>query len=398
MPSNESKKQLSEKQDFEITEEMESNMEVRLETLRKDENADLTGLPHLEKKDEDQDKDDDKDKDKDENEDEDKDKDKDKDKDEDKDKDKDDDDDEDQDKDDDKDKDKDENEDEDKDKDKDEKKEHVLPENYFQSMRHVGWTPEMIKSEFERDPEQALKTFKTYHDSQNYITQQTSDLGRAHKAQTDRATKEATSKDTKLGFKGVDLKAIQDEFGEDNPAAVAVIKAMNESNKLMFDEVQALKQEKVKEAGPSDEQKVIWNTIVTHFDSDDLKGFNEFYGKVKVGKNWEHGLTGAQLQVRMKVIQEADAYHAGMELQGKKVEYSEALRCAHLVVSAPVQEKILREELHGKVKKRSKGITVKSSGRITKDTKENKAKKSEKGFIEKTKDRLEKLTGRRPDS
>ena len=88
-----------------------------------------------------------------------------------------------------------------------------------------------------------------------------------------------------------------------------------------------------------------------------------------------------------------------MELQGKKIEFSEALRRAHLVVSAPVQEKILREELHGKVKKRSKGITVKSSGRTTKDaTKKDNEKDSEKGLIARTKQRMKKLTGKMPDS
>jgi len=196
----------------------------------------------------------------------------------------------------------------------------------------------------------------------------------------------------------MDLKAVEDEFGEDNPAAVAIIKAMNESNKVLYDEVQSLKQQQVAQAGPTDEERAIWNTIVTHFDADSMKGFNEFYGKVEDGKNWDQSLTGAQLQQRMAVIKEADAYHAGMKLQGKDVQYSEALTRAHLVVSAPIQEKILREELHGKIKKRSKGITVKSSGRKAIDDTSKKSKdKTEKGLIARTKQRMKAITGKMPD-
>ena len=386
MSSNASKKLLDEKQDFEITEDMEAKMEERLAKVTQPDEADLEGVPRLEKKEEEEGiKDDDKDVTEDDSKDDTEDVTED---------------------DDTKDVTEDDSEDDDKDDSKDDSKEvkddkeveHVLPENYFQAMRHVGWEPERIKEKFEEDPEQALKDFKFYHDSQNYITQQTSDLGRTQKAATERATEAATQKEEKSEFKGVDLKAVEDEFGEDNPAAVAIIKAMNESNKLMYDEVQSLKQQQTVQQGPSDEQKVIWNTIVTRFDSDDMKGFSEFYGKIEEGKNWEQSLTGVQLQNRMNVIHQADAYHAGMALQGKDVPFDEALRRAHLVVSAPIQEKILREELHGKIKKRSKGITVKSSGRVAVKDISKKEDTSEKGFIQKTKQRIKKITGHMPES
>jgi len=362
MPSNAEKKQLSEKQDFEITQEMEDKVQARMDAMGNPDEADVEGVPRLEKKDKEEEVRDENEEVKEEQEEK-------------------------------------EVKDENKEVKDDSKKEHVLPENYFQAMRHVGWEPERIKRVFEADPEQALEDFKFYHDSQNYVTQQTSSLGRAQQKQTQRVTDEATTKVKKdeAEYKGIDLKAIEDELGEDSPAAVAIIKAVNESNKLLHKEVQDLKQQRVEQAGPSDEEKVIWNTITTHFDSDAMKVFNEFYGSVDAGKNWEQSLTGAQLQARMNMIYEADAYHAGMKLQGKDVEYSEALNRAHLVISAPIQEKILRNELHGKIKKRSKGITVKSSGKATaKDT--SKKKDPEATLLSKTKDRLKKLTGREPAS
>ncbi|KKN71207.1 hypothetical protein LCGC14_0422500 [marine sediment metagenome] len=383
MTTDAGKKQLDADQDFDITDEMEAKMQARLDGVIKPDDADLEGVPRLEKKNDS--KDDSKDDEKNDSKDDEKNDSKDDEKNDSKD--------------DEKNDSKDDEKNDSKDDEDDEKVEYVLPENYFQAMRHVGWEPERIKEKFEEDPEQALKDFKFYHDSQNYITQQTSDLGRTQKAATERATEEAVKKEEKPEFKGVDLKAVEDEFGEDNPAAVAIIKAMNENNKVLYDEVQSLKEVRQQQQGPSDEQKVIWNTIVTHFDSDSMKGFGEFYGKTESGKNWDQSLTGAQLQARMNVIHEADAYHAGMKLQGKDVEFSGALNRAHLVISAPIQETILREQLHGKIRKRSKGITVKSSGRkAVDDTSSKKKDTSEKGFIEKTKQRIKKITGRTPES
>ena len=378
MPSDASKKLLDKGQDFEITEDMEAKMQARLDNVTQPDEADLEGVPRLEKKDEEEEvKDEEKEVKDEEAEEEEKEI-----------------------------KDEEEEVKEDEEETKDEEKEvkddkeveHVLPENYFQAMRHVGWEPEKIKEVFEKDPEQALKDFKFFHDSQNYITQQTSDLGRTQKAATERATEEATQKEEKPEFKGVDLKAVEDELGEDSPAAVAIIKAMNDSQKLMYDEIQSLKQQQQTSAGPTDEERAIWNTIVTHFDADSMKGFNEFYGKVEDGKNWDQSLTGAQLQQRMAVIKEADAYHAGMKLQGKDVQYSEALNRAHLVVSAPIQEKVLRDELHGKIKKRSKGITVKTSGRKTADDTSKKKDTSEKGLVTKVKKAMKAITGHMPES
>ena len=377
MASNADKNQLDAKQDFEITDDMEVKMQARLDAMSEPDEDELEDVPQLKDKNKEEEVKDEEKEVKEETEEEEEEVVKDEEKEV---------------------KEEEEIKDEEKEVKDDEKVEHVLPENYFQAMRHVGWEPEKIKETFEKDPEQALKDFKYYHDSQNYVTQQTSDLGRTQKAVTERATEEATKREEKSEFKGVDLKAVEDEFGEDNPAAVAIIKAMNESNKLLYDEVQSLKQQQVQQQGPTDEERAIWNTIVTHFDADSMKGFGEFYGKVETGKNWDQSLTGAQLQQRMAVIKEADAYHAGMKLQGKDVQYSEALTRAHLVVSAPIQEKILREELHGKVKKRSKGITVKNSGRKAADDTSKKSKdKTEKGLIARTKQRIKAVTGKTPD-
>jgi len=376
--SDADKKQLNDKQDFEITSEMENRMQARLDAVEQPDEADLEGVPRLEKKkdEEEEVRDEEKEIKDDEVED----------------------DEVEDDITDDEDNEVKDDEVKDGEVKDDKEKEYVLPENYYQAMRHVGWSPEQIKEVFERDPEQALKDFKFYHDSQNYVTQRTSDLGRAHLVQTQRTVKEVTEKKEKSEYKGVDLKAFEEQFGEENPAAVAILKSMNDANKLLFDEVQSLKQEKVQQQGPTDEQQAIWNEIDAYFNSADLKGFDKFYGVVEKDKEWNQCLTGTQWQNRMSAIEQADAYYAGMELQGKKVSYTDALQRAHLLATASIQESIIRDELHTKIKKRSKGITVKSSGRKATDDTSKKKDTSEKGLIARTKKRIKAVTGKMPET
>ncbi|GAH85177.1 unnamed protein product [marine sediment metagenome] len=134
MSSNADKKQLSEKQDFEVTEKMETDMEARLAAVRADDVDELEDGPPSKKKEEEKEvKDEEKEVEEEAKEEEEE---KEVVKDE---------------KEEVKEEEKEETEEE---KVKDDKKvEYVLPENYFQSMRHVGWTPEQIKETFERDPE-----------------------------------------------------------------------------------------------------------------------------------------------------------------------------------------------------------------------------------------------------
>lgn len=63
----------------------------------------------------------------------------------------------------------------------------------------------------------------------------------------------------------------------------------------------------------------------------------------------------------MSLVEQADQIRAGALLQGKEMNYSEALQRAHLVVSDGMKEKVVRTKIIGELKQRNNGITVRSS-------------------------------------
>jgi len=353
---------VKDKNDFEVTTELEAKIQGHLDELPDDE-EDLNDIPKL-KKDDDVDKDVDKDVDDVDNDDADNDG---------------------------------VDDDTDVDDDDDEKKgkddEITLPENYYRAAVHSDWTPEEIQGFFKTNPEMALKTFKKIYDSTNVATDEFVKLGRASQKQTqDALTAEQVKKDAEANkFKGMDMDAVAEQF-KDDPAVVALLKAANEQNRTFHEQLIELKktQTQTAQTGLSDEDTKIWNDINVFFDNKDLEAFGAFYGKSEKDKNWNQVLTGEQMQNRHKVIVMADEISAGAKLAGREMDRSEALRRAHLAASDSVRETVIRNKLKEKATKRSKGITVKSTGRKTQDDMAS-AKKDEKVAINKAKRRLGKI-------
>ena len=94
--------------------------------------------------------------------------------------------------------------------------------------------------------------------------------------------------------------------------------------------------------------------------------YADFYGP---GKNTTGGitqpdeLTPGHKANRAALLQLGDQLIAGTALQGREMNVPEALRLAHLVVTAPIKEQKIREDIISKVVKRSKSITLKGSGK-----------------------------------
>ncbi|NIV16171.1 MAG: hypothetical protein GWN62_34405, partial [Aliifodinibius sp.] len=128
----------------------------------------------------------------------------------------------------------------------------------------------------------------------------------------------------------------------------------------------------------------------TFFTGKDLDSYKDFYGlpDEKNPYDWSKTTPG-QAANRKAVIDEADAIITGYEFQGKQISVAEALEKAHLRVSAPIAERVIREKILSEVKKRSKGVTLKPSGRknkapstIEKKSEEKAIQTAEKGLNE----------------
>jgi hypothetical protein len=290
----------------------------------------------------------------------------------------------------------DENLDKDEDDDKKGKEDEVtLPENYYRAAVHSDWTSEEIQGFFKTNPELALKTFKKIYDSTNVATNEFVELGRANQKQLQEAeAAEQAKKDAEANkFKGMDIDAVAEQF-KDEPAVVALLKAANEQNRTLHEQFTELKksQTQIAQTGLSDEDTRIWNDINGFFDDKGLEAFGEFYGKSEKDKYWDQVLTGEQMRNRHQVIVMADQISAGAKLAGREMDRSEALRRAHLAASDSVRETVIRNELKDKAKKRSKGITVKSTGRKTQDDTTS-VQKSEKTALGNAAKRLKKVFG-----
>lgn len=252
---------------------------------------------------------------------------------------------------------------EDKESEKEPEEKPALPENYFRAAIHQGMEPDNIQKIFEADPEGALALFENIYKSTNFISEQTSALGRTKRAETQKAL-EAENQPEKIEYKGVDIDKFKNEYGEDSPAVVAMVEALNDQNKQLFEMVQKQQPEsRPQQQQPTDEDKKIWDTINTFFSDEKMEVFGDFYGKAEKGQQWNSALTGEQSQNRLKVVDEADLIIGGAALQGRNMNYDEALSRAHLVLSSKLQEQVARTKIQSEIKRRSKGITVKNTGK-----------------------------------
>lgn len=282
--------------------------------------------------------------------------------------------------------------------DDDEEKEDdkpVLPENYFRAARHSDWSEDEIQEFFDSNPEVALKTFKKIYESTNAATEEFVKFGRLSQKQTQDALEaEQAKKDAEANkFKGMDLDAIEKQYREENPAVVTLLKAADEQNRQLHEANVELKKsgKQSTKQNLSNEDSQIFTDIENFFGGEDLEAYNGFYGETEKDQPWTQVLTGVQMQRRMDVVVMADEIRAGAKLRGAEMERGEALRRAHLAASDEIRDTVVRESLKGKLKKRSSGITVKTTGRKPKNSETTPEKMTEKRVEKRAGGRLRKL-------
>jgi hypothetical protein len=255
-----------------------------------------------------------------------------------------------------------------------------LPENYIRAAIHQGWKPEAIDKFFASDPELALTTFENIYNSTNKISKMFAAQGRnVMKAKADK-----TVQPDKKNF--IDVKALRDKYGDDEPS-VEIAEAINKGLQEAFGSKQVVETGETgidnRNGSPSSEDIALVQTIENFFGSDDMKPFGDFYGK-------GDSRNRIQEMNRIAVVNMADQIIAGADLHGQELSASDALAMAHLSVSEPVREKVLRQNILKSVKKREKGITFRPSS-STAGNKKLSAKDKEKALLGKTQDRLNKL-------
>lgn len=254
-----------------------------------------------------------------------------------------------------------------------------LSEAYYRAAVHQGWKPEEIKEFLKANPEVANRTFAKMYDDTNKMSREFANIGRAKQELSKKGTVSAAtvveSPEKKSEFKEIDIEKLRKDY--DNDPVIEIVAQQQKQVKALLDQVQKTTKEPdqpVKDEATIrasiQEEAALEQQIVTFFTGNDLKMYNDFYGALpKDAKDWDT-LTQDQKVNRWNVLQMADQMLIGATSQGRDMGVDEALTLAHLSVSEPMREKVIRDKIKANVVKRNKGLSLKpSSGKKPESTK-----------------------------
>lgn len=235
----------------------------------------------------------------------------------------------------------------------------TLLDSHVRAAIHQGWTQEEVDEFFGSDPAKAKKTFEKIYDSTNKISQQFAELGRKSIEKNNQQKTDTSEKKTSKKVE-VDYTALEKEYGSNDPL-VAAMKVRDGQIEMLVDRL-----EEISTATPAEKQAVkdeVDSAVVAQLDSffgdpNMTSCYDDFYGDISKKSNDWNSLTPGQQANRWAVVTMADEILVGTEMQGRKIEMGEALKLAHLAVSDPIKEQVIRTKIKKQLKKRSKSITL----------------------------------------
>ncbi len=247
----------------------------------------------------------------------------------------------------------------DKGDDKDVDKDVVLPPAFLRAAVHRGWKEEDVNEFFESNPEAALKTFQNCLIDVNNASNEWAMLGKA-KVNRDKVLNAPEIK-PEVEFKGVDIGKLKDEYDLDDKT-IAILEAQNQQLEVMLKQQQPepAQQQSIPQQMPIGPDPNIELQIENFFKSPDLGSYDVFYGKLNLGQDWSD-LSSGQRNNRWKVLEQAELMIQGAESVGYKIDPLDALDKAHLVISEPIREQIIRNDIKNTATKRKNSMTLKPS-------------------------------------
>ncbi len=244
--------------------------------------------------------------------------------------------------------------------DTDANKDVVLPPAFLRAAIHRGWKEEDVNEFFESSPDAALKTFQNCLIDVNNASNEWALLGKA-KQNRDKVLNAPEVK-SEEEFKGVDIKALTDEYDLDDKT-IAILKAQNQ-------QFEAVMKRQVPDVTPQPQQSVqqvsvgpdpnVELQVENFFKSPDLSNYETFYGKINLGQDW-NDLSSGQYNNRWKVLEQAELMIQGAESVGHNIDPIDALDRAHMIISEPIREQVIRDGIKATATKRKNSMTLKPS-------------------------------------
>jgi len=280
-----------------------------------------------------------------------------------------------------------EQEDEQKDEQKDEPQ---LSDAYYRAAIHSGMNEAEIKKFMGVDPDLALKTFGNLYESMNRTSQEFADLGRFKKEQAAKGADNAP--ENKSGFDKIDTTAMRTEFGDD--VADQFDKQQEQLAALYDKQAAAAPVTSSSDRELQDERtKNAVEQVEVFFNSKDMAKYEQTYGITKKDDvEWTGLMPNARMN-RVAVVDSAIELIDGAAVAGRVITVPEALERAHLMVTQPIRDKIIRDDIIGKVVKRSRSITLKPSGKVADSVDKSKGPKTASEVEDSAAARLAKVFG-----
>lgn len=271
----------------------------------------------------------------------------------------------------------------------------AIDEAHYHAAISAGWKPDQISNLLEADPELAKATFEKVYADTNELSRQFAQIGRTRRQLEEQAqgqnqpAAQPRQVNDPLAEKLERLKASTD-YDADDPLIGLVEEVVRSRSQSQPQPEQSQPMQHDAEA----QMELDFNRVqqvAAFLNADRMNSYEDFYGPafredgMPIYDN--RGLTPGQAANRYALLEEADAIWLGYAAHGKELSAEEALTKAHLNLTESMRSQKIREELVGKVKKRSKGVRLKPS--------KSKAPPRTEGSKPKTDAELEAVTARR---
>lgn len=263
----------------------------------------------------------------------------------------------------------------------------TLPAGYVRTAKARGWTDQEIGDFAKANPDLAIKTFERMHESRTKEINEWAELGRKVRQSPVASSPAPTSAPVHApapagSLQPINVQEMVDKFGNQE-----LIEALAGPINAAIASVQPLIQgaTQAQEQARRSQQESLGKVVQDFFTDKSMAPFAETYGKGMAT------LTPAQIEVRSRVLETADALIAGASFQGRQLSVQEALTLAHDSVSSGTKENIIRDQIRTSVQKRAKGITLRptATGRANPDA----APRDRAELVGRTEDRLSKAFG-----
>lgn len=231
----------------------------------------------------------------------------------------------------------------------------TLPAGYVRTAKARGWSDQEITEFAKANPDLAIKTFERMHDSRTKEINEWAELGRKVRQAPVASSPQNTSAPAPVqasapsGLQPINVQEMVNKFGNQE-----LIEALAGPINAAIASVQPLIQgaTQAQEQARRSQQESLGKVVQDFFTDKGMAPFAEVYGKGMAT------LTPAQIEVRSRVLETADALIAGASFQGRQLSVQEALTLAHDSVSSGTKETIIRDQIRTSVQKRAKGITL----------------------------------------